>query len=453
LQRVRFLTIAIQATGLLYAQAIAPIRPPATPLVAHDPYFSIWSMSDRLTDQPTKHWTGTEQAMTGLIRIDGSVFRFMGGQLRWADPRPALPQVSRDVTPTRTIYGFEGQGIHLDLTFLTPALPQDLDILSRPLTYVSFDVRSTDRRSHEVKLYYDCASSLAVNSTAEPAMWSRHSVGDLSVIRLGSLEQKKLSRSGDDLRIDWGYLYLAAPLDEHPETLGTTARNRALFVPTLTLPEPHDLDVPAQTDRDVPVAAIAFDLQVSDAAPVSKWLMLAYDDLYSIQYFQRNLRPYWRRKGMGAEGLLKAAAQDYASLKERSLRFDHELTEDLIHSGGPKYAALAVLAYRETLAAHKLAADIDGTPLYFPKENFSNGCISTVDVIYPSAPFFLLLSPELLKAQLRPVLDYAKSGRWPWPYAPHDLGQYPLANGQVYGGGEETEDRQMPVEESGNMLI
>ena len=453
MKATRFFAVAAQTAILLSAQTVAPIRPPATPLVAHDPYFSIWSMSDRLTDGPTKHWTGSEQAMTGLIRIDGSVFRFMGGQLRWAEPLPALSQVSREITPTRTVYGFEGQGIRLDLTFLTPALPQDLDVLSRPVTYVIFDVRSIDQRPHRVKLYYDCASSLAVNTTDQPAMWSRHSAGDLAVVRLGSLEQRMLTRSGDDLRIDWGYLYLAAPRSENPETLGATARNRARFAATLKLPEPHDLDVPLQTDRDLPLAAMAFEFDVTGGTPISKWLMMAYDDLYSIQYFKRDLRPYWRRKGMGAEGLLKAAEHDFPSLRERCLRFDRDLAEDLIRAGGPKYASLAVLAYRETLAAHKLAADVDGTPLYFPKENFSNGCISTVDVIYPSAPFFLLLSPELLKAQLRPVLDYARSGRWPWAYAPHDLGQYPLANGQVYGGGEENEDRQMPVEESGNMLI
>jgi len=181
--------------------------------------------------------------------------------------------------------------------------------------------------------------------------------------------------------------------------------------------------------------------------------MIAYDDLYSVEYFERRERAWWRRKGAEAADLIRLARRDHDALLEKGKRFDAELMADLRQAGGEKYARLAALAFRQTLAAHKLVADADGTALFFPKENFSNGCIATIDVIYPSSPFMLLFNPGLLRAQLRPVLDYARGGRWPWPFAPHDLGTYPQANGQVYGGGEKTEEDQMPVEESANMLI
>ena len=54
---------------------------------------------------------------------------------RAASLREALEQVSLEVLPTHTNYVFEGVGVRVKLTFLTPALPQDLDILVRSALY------------------------------------------------------------------------------------------------------------------------------------------------------------------------------------------------------------------------------------------------------------------------------------------------------------------------------
>ncbi len=435
------------------AQNVAALRPPAVPLVVHDPYFSVWSFADTLTAENTKHWTGTDQPLTGLLRIDGQTYRFIGPQPRGAAAVPAMAQTERRVMPTRTIYDFAEAGIQLQLTFLTPALPQDLDVLSRPLTYVIFDAHATDGRQHALMLYFDAGAQLAVNTPEERAVWSRVKAGGIEGLRVGTAEQPVLAKSGDNLRIDWGYAYVAAPAEEHATWHVGPSSARAGFIERGTLPRSDDLDAPATPHaRNVPVLAVTFDLGRVGTQPISRHLMLAYDDGFSIEYMYRKLRPYWRRKGMTMAELLQTAEREFPELRQRCERQDAGVARDLDSAGGAKYAALAILAYRQTLGAHKLVADIDGTPLYFSKENFSNGCIDTVDVTYPSSPFFLVFNPALLKAQLTPVFEYAALPRWPWPFAPHDLGTYPLADGQVYGGGERTERNQMPVEESGNLL-
>ncbi|HTZ90214.1 MAG TPA: DUF4965 domain-containing protein [Alloacidobacterium sp.] len=425
------------------------VRTPATPLVLHDPYFSVWSFNDDLTAGPTRHWTGTSQEMTGLVRIDGKTFRFLGDD----EDVPALQQVSRAIWPTRTIYDFDGAGIHLTLTFFTPALPQDLDVLSRPVTYVSWDVRSVNGQSHSISLYFDASSQLAANTGDDTVVWGRERVGDMQALRVGTNAQPVLAKSGDNLRIDWGWFYVAVPPQPGTEIAAGSIEARRQFAQNGSLPLSDDLDMPRAVKHSMPLLAVRFDLGSIGSAPVSRRVLLAYDDRFSIEYLNRRLRAYWRRNGMITAAMLQKAETDEPSLRARAETFDKELVSDLTREGGSHYAQLATLAYLQTIAAHKLVADVDGTPMLFSKENFSNGCIDTVDVTYPSSPFFLLLNPNLLQAQLEPVMRYASLPRWRWPFAPHDLGTYPLANGQVYGGGEHSEEDQMPVEESGNLII
>jgi hypothetical protein len=444
--------LLLAAVVVSVGQTTAPFRPPAVPLVTHDPYFSIWSMSDRLADDRTKHWTGAPHGMVGMVNIDKRAYRLMG-QSHNPLPEP-MPQTTLEVTPTRTVYRFEAGGVALALTFMSPLLPDDLEVMSRPVTYLTWEARSIDGREHSVAIYFDCTAELAVNTADQKVTWGRADVGDLEVLSVGTQQQSVLEKFGDDVRIDWGHLYLAVPVASGAEAIGWNQALRRSFAETGALPDTDDLQMPRAAKDQLPALAAVIDMgAVSVHRTASRHLMLAYDDLYSVEYFNRRLRPYWRRTGAGAADLLKTAARDYVSLKERCEKFDAELMADLRAAGGEEYARVAALAFRQTVAAHKLVADWDGTPLFFSKENFSNGSIDTVDVTYPSAPFFLLFNPQLLKAQLRPMLDYAGSARWKFPFAPHDLGTYPLANGQTYGGGEKTEENQMPVEESGNMIL
>lgn len=436
------------------SSAVAPLRPPAVPLVTHNPYFSIWSDADHLTDIDTRHWTGKQQQLTGLIRIDGQTYRWMGRGPRGV---PTLTQVQQELTPTRTVYRFQSAQISLEVTFLQPALPDDLKVLSRPVTYLVWKARSRDGQSHQVTLYLDAAATVAVDNPPERVIWSRFERRNLNLLRMGTLRQPVLVRSGDDVRINYGWFYLAAPKDEPGLELRAGNRgDRRQFVQNGGLPEDDDLDAPraANSDRPPPPLMMAIvPLGSVGPAPVERHILLAYDEIFEVEYLERKLYPLWRKYYSNAGAMLDEAEQNYADVTRESASFDQALERDLVQAGGKKYTAIAVLAYQQTWAAHGLAENIYGTTYMFPKEDFSNGSISTVDVIYPTAPFFLLMNPKLLEAQLTPVFDYAQLARWKFPFAPHDLGKYPLANGQLYGGGETSEVDQMPVEESGNMIL
>jgi hypothetical protein len=426
-------------------------RPPSVPLISHDPYFSIWSPGDRLTDMETVHWTGTRNPIHSMIKVDGKTYRIMGSTPSYVEP---MKQLSLKVLPTNTIYEFGGAGIKVSVSFTSPLLVKDIDVLSRPVTYITWKVESTDKATHEIQLYFDCGSELSVNSTEQMITWEQPVIKNLKTAKIGTQEQKYLNRSGDNLRIDWGYVYLSVPETQKP-TIAVAPRNTlsGSFVKTGKLPDSEIFSEPKKVkDGSVSMAAL-WNLGKTGTAPVSVWAMVSYDDIYSIRYFESDLQAWWRRNGLSFDNLLITASADYDRLMKVCNSFDNELITDLISAGGEKYAQMCALVYRQCIAAHKLVADKQGKPVFLSKENFSNGCIGTVDVIYPFSPFALLFSPVLTKAMLQPVLDYASSSRWKFPFAPHDLGQYPYATGQVYGGGEKDETNQMPVEETGNMLI
>ncbi len=426
-------------------------RAPSVPLVAHNPYFSIWSPGNNLYDCETVHWTGKMQPLHTILRIDGISYRVMGSQPTELEP---IRQTGVKILPTRTIYSFQNQMVSIEMIFTTPALVSDLDLLSRPITFLSWNLHAIDGKTHTAQLYLDCGAEIAVNTPDQEVQWSVPEVKGLTALKLGSLEQPVLKRKGDDVRIDWGFAYLAIPDNQKAKMLvGERKKLLGSFVSSGFLPSTSDLTQPHKVSEGKVTMAGSWDLGTVSHQVVTTMALLAYDDILSLRYFDTSLPAYWKKDGKTIEQLLSQSLSEFAGLGKKCASFDSELMRDLGATGGKKYAEMTALVYRQCLAAHQLVVDSNGQPLLFSKENFSNGCMATVDVIYPASPFFFLFSPALTKAMLQPIFAYSGSSRWKFPFAPHDLGTYPFATGQVYGGGEKTVENQMPVEETGNMVI
>jgi hypothetical protein len=408
-------------------------------------------MGDTLTEAWPKHWTGATMGMSGLVRVDGTAYRWCGPTPQHI---PAATQTGCEVGWIDTAYTFEVGGVRLRVTFASPPEPSvDPLASSRPVSTLTFTAASTDGKDHAVQIYADVSGEWCTHTPDQRVTWTRLRVGGIPAVSMGTVDQPVLALAGDWTRIDWGRIFLAAPAFEGVTSdvaVGAHDRSRGHFAATGRLVETDETRAPRAANDDWPVLAGMVDLGTVGGTARSGHLLLAYDDGFGIELFERKLRPFWAhpRGSIGAE-LTKVAGRLASGERPDAAAWAARAEA----AGGAEYARLLALTFRQVVAGHKFVADWDGTPLAFSKENTSNGCLATVDVIYPACPFFLVHNPEMLKAQLRPLLDYASSPRWTFPFAPHDMGTYPKANGQVYGGGEASEENQMPVEESGNMLI
>jgi len=444
------LTFVLSSLAALLAMPSVPsvhadtFRPPAVPLVTSDPYLSIWSEADHLNDATTRHWSRSPMPLVSLIRIDGKPYRLMGD-----DPAavPALPQTGLEVTATRSIYQFSNFQVHVTLTFLTAALPNDLEALTRPLSYITWRVNSADSAKHTVSIYDSVGSEVAVNTPDQQVAWSREAMGPLTALKVGSVTQSLLAPAGDDVRIDWGYGYLVAPTKQSTAAIGGDSEMLGSFVSSGNLPASDDTRMPRAVSDDEPVLAVTLPLGAVGAAGVERHVLVAYSEPYNIELRGHALRPYWQRGGRTFPEMLEAAEREYPSLTARCAAFDQSFTADLVKVGGAKYAQICALAYRQCLAGTGISVDDHGQPLMFPKENSSNGDISTVDIDFPMDPLWILVSPTLAKASLVPDLNYGSDPRWHFPNAPHDLGVYPAASASFDAG------EAMPVEECADMLI
>ncbi|MGN0182024.1 MAG: glutaminase domain-containing protein [Candidatus Ornithomonoglobus sp.] len=420
-------------------------RVPAYPLITVDPYFSVWSGTDALTDRHTMHWTGMECQMSGFIKIDGVVRRFIGQENAFPPEKyylrtmsSAMYQKSAVVNPMDTVYVFESEGIELTVHFYTPLFLDKPELFSRPVSYIRCEMKAVDGAEHEVEIYFDMSSQFCTTEAEQSVNYEKGVLSNgTEYISMGRDEQPVLEKDGDHIKIDWGRVYLAC----NGSCFAANAAARRQFVGNTVIDEPFE------KEGQLPVIGAVINVgRVKDSAEV--YITVAYDDFYSIEYFHKKLKAYCYKYGAGFMDILNSAVSEKEELYGKCEEFDNSFCNEYKISDA--YRELLAICYRQAIAAHK-AVDNGGELLFLSKECHSNGCIGTADVSYPSMPLFLIYNPELVNGMIRPIFEYARSEVWGYDFAPHDVGTYPKANGQVYDAGDI--NNQMPVEECGNMII
>ena len=450
----RFSAVLIISLNLIAHSSMAQVsKAPAYPLITHNPYFSIWSFTDKLNESTTKHWTGSNQSIIGLIKVDNQVYKFLGKDASASenDKMMQAKQLSVNMSATQTTYQFDCGAVSLNVAFTSPLIITDINILSRPVSYISMKTKSKDGKKHIVQIYVGASSAIASNKGSEEMVATGYTTPNLNVLKIGTIEQPILQKSGDDLRIDWGYAYIAANKYHSKQSVQSINDASQDFISNKSgMNESKVITSKSSTTqgRNLSINTI-FNPDTARDTETDHVLLVAYDEIKAIQYFKESLDPWWKLDpAMNMDKMLQLANTQYTNVIVKCNRFNKQIYNDALAAGGDNYAKLCITAYRQAVAAHNLVkSKQNGELLFLSKENFSNGSINTVDVTYPSAPLFLNYNPSLMKGMLNGIFYFSeKSGLYKQPYAAHDLGTYPLANGQTYPEG-------MPVEESGNMII
>ena len=431
----------------------------AYPLFVKDPYFSIWADSEEINKTNPIFWVGNKKVMRAYVEADGEKLVFFG------ENGGRLVQTSIVTEGYSTVCLFESDILDLKAEFLSPLFIDDLEAISRPVCYLRYEL--VPKKTFEnVKIVFEAEERIAYDTAVEKDRKERVRAAVLSFdgfecAYVGLERQLHLSSVNDCCGADWGYWYVSGENCFVKEEDGFT-----YIVSENTFPD-----------------------GLRQGEKADGFFMLAFDDVIALNYFGRPLMGYYFRNGKTIADALEEAFNDAYETFARAEAYKKEYDAEW-QKIGKTYAELCHASLVQTIGAHKLAYDYKtGKTLFVSRENGSAGCAATVDVTYPSSPLFLRYNPELLRGMLWPIFEFSKTKVWEnKPFAPHDAGMYPLLYGEFYslnnkGGkffdhiadipwepktryvtlpkiyivkkdiGYYNPERQMPVEESADVLI
>ncbi|KAL1900280.1 hypothetical protein Sste5346_002591 [Sporothrix stenoceras] len=470
-------------TTLTYVAVVAgsTLTPPVLPLLVRNPYLSFWLTGAR--EKPWERWpifwTGHSVGFSIMASVPSThnVYPLLGrpqDSLSRSDKKftVAFPEYLGavfDASTTNLTYLVPGPAegkLKVTLSFLSPITPTSTFRQSIPAAYLNVIVEG----NFDVDIYLDINGEWVSGNRDNRIQWglkeakhkaksksfgdSRTSSKPIKTWTVSRAEQQLFTEFAD--RAEWGTLYFSAPESVKHES-GVSAETRTKFARTGSLGNANDNESRRIMERE-PIFAFSksfhLDQKGNKGAAVEDSALFTFALIQDpvVQYASARgltyMRPLWASYIPDTDDLIQYHYDDFAAATKLAKKYSEQLSKDAFESGSKEYEEIASLSARQVLGATEFSGTPEN-PLLFLKEISSNGNCQTVDVIFPSFPFFLYTNPRWLAYLLEPLLEHQLSGQYPNDYSMHDLG-YHFPNQTGHNDGH---DEYMPVEECGNMLI
>lgn len=386
----------------------------AVPLIVADPFLSVWSHSEVLTDDVTKHVGGTTHPLEGYVEVDGRLYRFLGtesfdvvGRIAgWDAEAGVAVQKAVHVTPTQTYVTLEAAGVRFTVVFAAPQLVDDPTSLGAAVNYVSYQAEAVDGKAHEAKVHLSFSSSLVCRSSNAGCSVETDLSSGVAVGRMGLATQSMT----EGVRPNWGYICVMADASRGQKI---TPNGSAHMI--------FSDDLGTVTDR------------------ARGYTVVGRDECgMAIGFGYARFPAPWTHEYTSFSRLLCAYASEVNERLAECRRFDNMIYDDAARCGSLAYADMCRASYRQVVGACKQAVSDTGVTLLYNFEAGGSGNISQADRMLATAPLLLAYGPELAYQLYASVPDYIRmfpGFSSPYGNAPHHLGVWPIMAGSHLDNG------------------
>ncbi|KAJ3893405.1 hypothetical protein GG344DRAFT_43434 [Lentinula edodes] len=416
------------------------IIPAAIPLAVRSPYLQAYLARNTGAAVPNSwpvFWTNHIVGWSGLIRVDGELYEWLGGAIEGPDLQLANNAIAKPVSltgiqikPTRSILSLQAGQMALNVTFLSPIEPSNLVLQSFPFTYIYMELSSTDGNSHSVQVYEDISGEWTAFDLNSQVQWNT-TISNSIIYHEVQRSPPQYMTESNNMASDPVVYHVTNWGSSVTYQSGSDLDVRSQFLNNGNLTNNQDINFRAINDS-WPVFGFCNNLgEISSTSSPVVWgigLVRDGDIIYSTSSGNQTRRPYFFTKYQDVPSALVDLMGDSSDALQRAIALDDQIVS-AANTISSDYTDLVSLAARQAIAGMEITAgtgtdgQLNSSDIQFFMKDIGNSQrTNPVEVLYASLPAFIYLNASWTRYLLEPLMQFEQSDSSIPSFASYDLG-------------------------------